>query len=261
MKFTAIIPARYASQRLPGKPLVDIAGLTMIERVYRQASQSSATDVIVATDHQAIYDEVKTFGGKVCMTREDHASGTDRLAEVVDFLGLADDDIVVNVQGDEPLIPAAVINQVAANLHNNATASVATISEKIPSVSTYLDPNSVKVVADQAGMALYFSRAPIPWNRDLIDSFGEHSQDLDTFVSTNTAVQKHIGIYAYRVSLLHEFVTWPSGQLEKIERLEQLRAMENGKKIHVEEACEAVPGGIDTEENLEEVRRWFSENE
>lgn len=256
MSFIVVIPARYASTRLPAKPLADIAGKPMIQRVYEQAKLSAAERVVVATDHPEIEQVVNDFGGEVCLTREDHASGTDRLAEVIETLGLENDALVVNVQGDEPLIPPQVINQVAHNLASNAVATVATVSEPIENASTYLDPNSVKVVKAENGIALYFSRAPIPWNRDLLANQEQNQQEIDGFLQTG-GVQKHIGIYAYRVSLLKEFITWPVSALENIEKLEQLRAMANGHQIHVEQACAAVPGGVDTKEDLQKINEYF----
>ncbi len=253
MNFSVVIPARYASQRLPGKPLLKIGDKSMIERVYLQASKSSASSVVVATDHADIEQAVLAFGGKVCRTREDHVSGTDRLAEVVDQLALEDDAIVVNVQGDEPLIPPAVIDQVATNLHRHSQASVATVAEAILVLEKYKDPNSVKVVTDNAGMALYFSRAPIPWYRDLQQPGSENDDELAHALMASKQVQKHIGIYAYRAALLRQFVTWPAASLEKIEKLEQLRVMENGHKIHVASACDPVPGGVDTQADLDRV--------
>ncbi|MFL0798588.1 MAG: 3-deoxy-manno-octulosonate cytidylyltransferase [Cellvibrionaceae bacterium] len=246
--FTVIIPARYASSRLPGKPLSDIAGKPMIQWVYEQACQSSAQRVVIATDDERILEACKFFGAEVVMTAEDHQSGTDRLQEVVETLGLPADDIVVNVQGDEPLIPPAVIDQVAENLASHDKASVSTLSETIESAETFFDPNAVKVVSDTNGIALYFSRAPIPWARD------EFTKDKSQ-LPEGLKPQRHIGIYGYRVSLLHEFVTWPAAPLETIECLEQLRVMWNGKSIHVAEACEAVPGGVDTPQDLEAVNQ------
>ncbi len=258
MKYTVIIPARYASTRLPGKPLADICGKSMVQRAYEQAKKSNADRVIVATDNVEIEKVVKGFGGDVVMTRNDHESGTDRLAEVVDKLNLADDEIVVNVQGDEPLIPPSVIEQVAKNLHTYTDASIASVSEAIKNTQQYLDANAVKVVSDTRGIALYFSRAPIPWHRDVLVSKNE--EDINSFL-LNSQVQKHIGIYAYRVNLLKYFVSWPVADIEKIEKLEQLRAMANGHKIHIEEAVEAVPVGIDTPEDLELARAYFSKQE
>ncbi len=248
MSFYVIIPARFGSTRLEGKPLRCLAEKPMIQWVYEAALKSDAKKVIVATDSEAIADTVRSFGGNVCMTSAEHPSGTDRLQETVKFLGLADDEIVVNVQGDEPLIPASVINQVATNLANHSSSSMATLSEPILKMSDCLNPNVVKVVSNKRQQALYFSRAPIPWVRD---SYASTSPVLP---SQNLA-QRHIGIYAYRVALLHEFVTWPVAALEEVEKLEQLRVLENAHAIHVEPACEAVPGGVDTEEDLERVRK------
>lgn len=249
MSFYVVIPARYASTRLPAKPLKDIGGKPMIQHVYERACESAAREVIVATDDARIEAVVKSFGARVCMTSPAHTSGTDRLQEVTQQLRLAATDIVVNVQGDEPLIPAAVINQVANNLAAMPEASVATLSEPIHSLADFRNPNIVKVVADHQGRALYFSRAPIPWPRDYFAA-GEVVDMPEAF-----PCQRHIGIYAYRVALLDRFVTWPQAPLEAIESLEQLRVMWNGELIHIAEACAAVPGGVDTEADLERVRR------
>jgi 3-deoxy-manno-octulosonate cytidylyltransferase (CMP-KDO synthetase) len=250
MSFYVVIPARFASTRLPGKPLKLIDGKPMIEWVYQAAKRSDANQVIVATDHADIAAVVRGFGGEVCLTRAEHESGTDRLQEVASILGLASDAIVVNVQGDEPLIPPRVINQVAENLRTADFASVATLSEPIRDVEDCFNPNIVKVVSDLCQRALYFSRAPIPWGRD---SFGEQQPTLPS----DDLVQRHIGIYAYRASLLHEFVRWPLAALESVEKLEQLRILANGHAIHVAPACEPVPGGVDTPEDLARVNQWL----
>lgn len=248
MSFYVVIPARYASTRLPAKPLKEIAGKPMIQHVYERACQSAAARVIIATDDERIETVAKKFANDVIMTSPDHNSGTDRLQEVVRKLGLLATDIVVNVQGDEPLIPSAVINQVANNLAQNSFASVATLSEPIHSLDDFRNPNIVKVVADQQGRALYFSRAPIPWPRD-------HFASAEvTGLPAQFPAQRHIGIYAYRVALLDRFVTWPQAQLEKIESLEQLRVLASGEFIHIEEACAQVPGGVDTEADLLRVK-------
>lgn len=244
--FTIIIPARYSSTRLPGKPLLDLAGKPMIQRVYEQAVQSDASRVVVATDDQRIEACVKGFGGEVCMTSANHESGTDRLAEVAQRIELSDDDCVVNVQGDEPLIPPSVINQVAQNLVNSGGA-MSTLSEAIDSEQVAFDPNAVKVVNDKQGFALYFSRAPIPWNRDSFSSGGG-------VLPERMVMQRHIGIYGYRVGFLRQFVQWGPCVLEQVESLEQLRAMWHGVKIHVEQAVESPPPGIDTEADLIAVR-------
>ena len=254
MSFYVVIPARFASTRLPAKPLKDIAGKPMIQHVYERACESAAKAVIIATDDARIEAAAKSFGAQVCMTSAAHNSGTDRLQEVVTQLGLLPTDIVVNVQGDEPLIPPAVINQVARNMAENSFASVATLSEPIYSLEDFRNPNIVKVVAAQNGNALYFSRAPIPWPRD---HFAQTEVDQ---LPANFPAQRHIGIYAYRVELLHRFVTWPQAQLEQIESLEQLRVLANGEAIHVQEACAPVPGGVDTEADLLRVKQLLEKN-
>lgn len=245
MPFTVVIPARYASTRLPGKPLQDIAGKTMIERVWQQACLSDAQQVIIATDHEKIRKVAKGFGATVCMTREDHESGTDRLQEVAQKMQLDEQAVIVNVQGDEPLIPPAIINQVAG-LMQDKIIQMATLYELIGDPAQVFDPNTVKLVSDSNGRALYFSRAPIPWYRD---GFGQ-SRMLPDSVS----YKRHIGIYAYRVDLLRRFVSWPPGELEQSEKLEQLRVLGQGVPIQVAEACETVPGGVDTREDLEKVQ-------
>lgn len=248
MRFYVVIPARYASTRLPAKPLKEIAGKPMIQHVYERACESETARVVIATDDERIETVAKNFGADVVMTSRDHNSGTDRLQEVVRKLGLSPTDIVVNVQGDEPLIPPEVINQVANNLGANEFASVATLSEPIHTLEDFRNPNIVKIVADQQGKALYFSRAPIPWPRD-------HFAQADvSALPTEFPAQRHIGIYAYRVALLDRFVTWPQAQLEKIESLEQLRVLANGESIHIAEACAQVPGGVDTEADLLRVK-------
>lgn len=249
--FVVVIPARYGSTRLPGKPLLEIAGKPMIQRVYEQAVQSHAKKVLIATDDQRIADLVHEFGGHCCMTRGDHVSGTDRLQEVAQQCGWPDDAIVVNVQGDEPLIPPSVINQVANNLASHPLASIATLCEPIADMDTFLDPNVVKVVRDGEEFALYFSRAPIPWPRD---AFRQSRAKLPE----NLSAQRHIGIYAYRSSFLHRFVNWPPALIEQLESLEQLRALAHGIRIHVQPACAAVPGGVDTEKDLDHVRQYFA---
>ena len=250
-EFDVIIPARFSSSRLPGKPLADIAGKPMVQRVYERACESAAQRVIVATDDMRVAQVVQGFGGEVCMTSADHASGTDRLQEVAANLELTEDRILVNVQGDEPLIPPAVINQVAANLARNRTAGVATLAEPIPTVEDFLNPNIVKVVAEESGLARYFSRAPIPWPRD---AFALEQQALPEGLQP----RRHIGIYAYRAGLLNHFVSWPMAPIEKLEALEQLRFLYHGHAIHVDDACEEVPGGVDTQQDLERMRALFA---
>ena len=242
-----VIPARYASSRLPGKPLADIAGKPMLQWVYERACASSAEQVVIATDDTRVETAARQFGARVCMTDPSHPSGTDRIEEVARTLQLADDAIVVNVQGDEPLLPPAVVDQVAANLAANTTAGIATLCETLTAAEDLFNPNVVKVVTDEQQLALYFSRAPIPWARDAF-------ADRQGAAEAQVMAQRHLGIYAYRVSLLHDFVQWPEAELEQLEALEQLRAMANGVRIHVATACEYVPPGVDTEADLEHVR-------
>lgn len=246
--FTVVIPARLASTRLPNKPLLDIAGKPMIQHVWEQARRSGAERVVVATDHDDILRACEAFGAQVLLTRVDHASGTDRLAEVAELLGLADDALVVNVQGDEPLIPPVVIDQVAGNLAAHPEAGVATLAEPIHDVDSLFNPNVVKVSTDVNGLALTFSRAPLPWARNAFA--GDRSQLPPGF-----PYRRHIGIYAYRAGFLADFVGWGPCALEETEALEQLRALWHGVRIHVADALEAPQAGVDTLEDLERVRR------
>ncbi|AWK81697.1 3-deoxy-manno-octulosonate cytidylyltransferase [Photobacterium damselae] len=248
MSFTVIIPARYQSTRLPGKPLADIGGKPMVQWVYEQACKSGADKVIVATDDQRVFDAVQAFGGEVCMTRSDHQSGTERLAEVVEKYNLADDHIVVNVQGDEPLVPDTIIRQVADNLaHKNAP--MATLAVEIDHEDEVFNPNAVKVVTDKDGYAMYFSRASIPWDRD-------HFAQQPAQIHHN--LLRHIGIYAYRAGFINTYINWQPTALEQIEALEQLRVLWYGEKIHVDVAIDAPPAGVDTPEDLEKVRALIS---
>lgn len=246
--FTVVIPARYASSRLPGKPLQEIAGKPMIQHVWQQACKSSAQRVLVATDDARIVEVCRGFGAEVLLTRAEHNSGTDRLAEVASALGLAADAIVVNVQGDEPLIPPAIIDQVAANLAAHPEAAIATLAEPIDEAAALFNPNVVKVVSDRNGLALTFSRAPLPWARD---AFAVNRERLPAAVP----YRRHIGIYAYRTQFLHDFVAWGPCWLEDTECLEQLRALWHGVRIHVADALQAPPAGVDTPDDLERVRR------
>jgi 3-deoxy-manno-octulosonate cytidylyltransferase (CMP-KDO synthetase) len=246
--FTVVIPSRFASTRLPGKPLQLIGNKPMIQLVWEQACKSSAERVVVATDDPRIIAACQGFGAEAVLTREDHNSGTDRLAEVATQLGLADDAIVVNVQGDEPLIPPSVIDQVAANLAAHGEARMATLAEPIEDIETLFNPNVVKVVSDINGLALTFSRSTLPWARD---AFAKQPDVLPEGVP----YRRHIGIYAYRAGFLHDFVSWGPCWLENTESLEQLRALWHGVRIHVADALEAPPAGVDTPEDLERVRR------
>lgn len=254
--FVVVVPARYASSRLPGKPLLDIGGEPMVVRVWRQACASAAGRVVVATDDARIAAAVEAVGGEALMTRDDHPSGTDRLAEVSTALGLASDAIVVNVQGDEPLLPPALIDQVAARLADDAEASIATLAEPIDDPDMLFNPNVVKVVRDTHGRALYFSRAPIPWNREMWNKETTSAPMGDNWPTGGNWL-RHIGLYAYRAGFLSAYQEWQPTALEQLEQLEQLRALHHGHRIQVVLACAAHPGGVDTIEDLSRVRQWL----
>ncbi|MFI0471461.1 3-deoxy-manno-octulosonate cytidylyltransferase [Halomonas sp. HMF6819] len=251
--FIVVIPARFGSSRLPGKPLLDIAGEPMVAHVWRRANQSQARRVVVATDDERIREALLPLGAEVVMTRSDHPSGTDRLAEVAERLGLDDDTLVVNVQGDEPLIPPALIDQVAERLADDPQASIATLAEPILEVETLFNPNVVKVTRSHAGRALYFSRAPMPWDRE---QFAQKPSLLST-----DAWLRHIGIYAYRASFLSDYQHMAPSQLEQLEQLEQLRALQHGHIIQVALACAQNPTGVDTFEDLARVRLLIEQTE
>lgn len=241
-----VIPARYASARLPGKPLRDVCGKPLIVRVIECARASAARSVTVATDDEAIRDAVRSVGVDVCMTAPDLPSGTDRVAVAAEQLGLAAGDIVVNLQGDEPRTPAAVLDQVAECLDRHLDASLATVATPIVHRHDFHNPVIVKVVTDAEGYALYFSRAPIPWPRD------DHSPGPAPAPS-----RRHVGIYAYRVSFLSRYRELPRCELEEIERLEQLRALHGGHRIAVCDACEEPGPGVDTINDLEDTIHYF----
>ena len=252
--FTVIIPARYASTRLPGKPLAIIGDKPMIQHVYERACQSCAKQVVVATDDQRIANAVNRFGGQSLMTATTHDSGTNRLQEAASLIGLDEKQIVVNVQGDEPCISPKVIDQVAVNLQQHDRFAAATLCEAVTSEADLINPNVVKVVMDMDGRALYFSRAAIPFVRD--NTPVRDSAPAKAQTQTNAIpAYRHIGIYAYRVDLLNRFVGWPMAALEKLECLEQLRILYQGEAIHVAQAVTAVPGGVDTEEDLARIRQ------
>ncbi len=242
--FRIVIPARHASTRLPGKPLLDIVGKPMIQHVIERALASRAVEVVVATDDQRIVDACSGLGATAMLTAETHRSGTDRLAEVVERLGWRDDSIVVNLQGDEPCLPATLIDQVAANLARLGNVGMATLAVPIHDSRMLFDPHVVKVVTDAAGFALYFSRAPIPWQRDTF----LHDQPPE--LPASACCLRHIGLYAYRVALLRCFVSWTPAPLELAESLEQLRVLWHGERIHVGIATEEPGHGVDTADDL-----------
>lgn len=245
MTFRVVIPARYASTRLPGKPLRLLAGKPMIQHVYERALASGAAGVVIATDDERIRDVARAFGAPVCMTAQSHRSGTDRIAEVAKRENFADEEIIVNLQGDEPLVPEALIRQVAENLDAHPAASIATLCVRLSVAEELFDPNVVKVVTDVQGYALYFSRAPIPWDRE---RFGKEVE-----VSALYGYWRHIGMYAYRAGFLKDYLQWPPCRLEQVESLEQLRALWHGHRIHVAEAAAESVAGVDTEEDIARV--------
>lgn len=242
-----VIPARYDSTRLPGKPLCDVAGKTLLQRVYELAQAAGAARAIIATDDERIVSAAHAFGAETYMTSAAHRSGTERIAEVAHGLGLAENELVVNLQGDEPLIPKGLAGQVAAMLRAHPEAVMATAMYPIAEETALRDPNCVKVVCDQRGYALYFSRAPIPWGARLaVDAVGGRAY-------------RHIGIYAYRAGFLQRYVTWTPCALEEIERLEQLRVLWYGERIVACESAEPPGPGVDTAADLERVRQIFAE--
>lgn len=247
MSFTVVIPARYESTRLPGKPLLEIAGKPMIQHVVEKVQQSNASAIYVATDDERIKIVCESFGVNVYMTASEHQSGTDRIEEVVRLLNLEDDEIVINVQADEPMIPHAVINQLAENMAANSVAGICTLYETIKTIEQFKDPNVVKLVTDQHSMAMYFSRSPIPFPRESFERLDISSAPL----------KRHVGIYAYRVKVLHQYANWAVTVTESAEKLEQLRALYNGVKIHVAHCCEDIPAGVDTENDLQTIREIF----
>lgn len=248
MTFTVVIPSRYASSRLPGKPLLDIGGKPMLQHVYERAVASGAKRVLIATDDDRVRQAGQGFGAQVEMTDAAHRSGTERIAEVVERLGLDPDSIVVNVQGDEPLLPPTLVTQTAETLAGDGNAQMATLCELLDDSTALFDPGVVKVVMDDAGYALFFSRAPIPWHRD---AFASAANSLPT---DGTLYYRHIGIYAYRVGYLKRYVSRVPGELEQAESLEQLRALAAGDRIRVAQAREKPGPGVDTPEDLAMVR-------
>jgi 3-deoxy-manno-octulosonate cytidylyltransferase (CMP-KDO synthetase) len=245
-----IIPARYASTRLPGKPLADVGGKSLVQRVYEQAQASGASSVVIATDDERIRAAAESFGATVCLTRTDHRSGTDRLAEVIEKRAIGEREIVINLQGDEPLMPPGLIRQVAEALESHPDAAMSTACHAIHERAEFLNPNVVKVVFDLAGYASYFSRAPIPWPRE--NMAGEAEDPINAY--------RHIGLYGYRAGFVRRYATWPVCAIEQTEQLEQLRALWHGERIAVCVANELPGPGVDTPEDLERVRKIFKKH-
>ncbi len=250
MGFCVLIPARLASTRLPGKPLADISGIPMVVRVARRAIESAAERVVVAADSSSIIQACRAYGVEAVLTRSDHPTGSDRLAEACELLRLADDEIVVNVQGDEPLIDPGLIDSVAALLELRSEASISTAAHAITDPADFASPNVVKVVVDAQGLAMYFSRAPIPWWRDGFEP--------GTAVLPPAPALRHVGIYAYRARFVRAFPHLTPAAIEVAEALEQLRAMWHGHRIAVHVAARAPGPGVDTPQDLERVRALFA---
>jgi len=244
-----VIPARYASERLPGKVLLELGGQSMLQHVWQRATESAARSVVIATDDTRIMAMAESFGAQVIMTRTDHLSGSDRIAECADLLGWADDNLVVNLQGDEPLMPPACLDQVAALLERRMDCEVASLYWPITEAREVKNPNAVKVVTDAENRALYFSRAPIPYAR----AFAE----IDQALAAGLVWKRHLGLYAYRLTALRRYTSCTSTPLENAERLEQLRIMEQGGRIAMARACKFIPAGIDTQDDLERVRDYI----
>jgi len=245
-EFSIVIPARMASQRLPGKPLFDIAGLPLLQHVYLQARKAQATRLVIATDHQAIFDAASAFGAEVIMTSGRHQSGSDRIAECADQLGWGDDHLIVNLQGDEPLMPPACLDQVATLLAEDPAADVASLYWPLDSSDEVANPNVVKLVLDARDYALYFSRAVIPFPRN--------EPDISAALATGLCWNRHIGLYAYRAGALRAFAAMTPTPLEDVEKLEQLRFLESGYRIRMAQASAPIPAGVDSPEDLQRVR-------
>lgn len=244
--YNIVIPARMASQRLPGKPLLDIAGRPLIEHVFRQATRSSARLTVIATDDRQIFEAARNFGADVIMTAPDHTSGSDRIAECAEQLGWGDDQVIVNLQGDEPLMPPACLDQVAALLDSDPAADVASLYWPLASSEEIANPNVVKVVVGEGGDALYFSRSVVPFPRS--------SGGLDAALHAGFSWKRHVGLYAYRAQALRKFSAAQPTPLELAEKLEQLRFLETGKKIRMAQSCCLIPAGVDTGGDLERIR-------
>jgi len=251
LNFKVVIPARFGSSRLPGKPLLPIAGKPMIVHVCERALEANANQVVVATDDERILKTVTDLGLQAVMTRADHQSGTERIAEVASIYGWQEDDVIVNLQGDEPLIPSAYIRDVALALAFQQKAGIATLAAKITDAEEIFNPNAVKVVLDKNGYAMYFSRAPIPWERDTFQaSTGQPSNRMSHL--------RHIGMYAYRVGFLQRYCSWQPSILESIEALEQLRILWHGESILVNVVPKTPPAGVDTQADLDRVAQLLT---
>ena len=250
-EFNIVIPVRMASQRLPGKPLLDIAGRSLIEHVYRSACCASVKEVIIATDDKQIVEVARKFGADVILTSQGHQSGSDRITECADQLGWSDEQLIVNLQGDEPLMPASCLDQVAALLDGDPAADVASLYWPLDSKEEITNPDVVKVVTAKNGHALYFSRSVVPFPRN----WGK----LEAALHSGIIWRRHVGLYAYRAGALRAFTAMQTTPLESAENLEQLRFLESGRKIRMAQACQFIPAGVDTQNDLERVRILIEE--
>jgi 3-deoxy-manno-octulosonate cytidylyltransferase (CMP-KDO synthetase) len=250
MDFRVVIPARYDSVRLPGKALLDIAGKPMIQHVYERAVDSGADSVVIATDDHRIAEAAEQFNAPVCMTGEEHKTGTDRVAEACSALEYDNDEIVVCLQCDEPMIPPNAIKQLAEDLHEHDNVKIATVCEPIESAEELFNPNVVKVVMNHRNYAIYFSRAPIPWQRGVFDN-------KQSDIELGPGYFRHVGLYAYRVGFLNDYIDWSDAPIENVERLEQLRILWHGGRIHMFVSKHRMPIGVDTQIDLERVRHSF----
>lgn len=248
--FHIVIPARYASQRFPQKLMADLGGKPVLQWVYELSLKAGAQSVTVATDHDIIYQAALEFGASAIMTRDNHENGTERLAEVADKAGWKEDEIIVNVQGDEPFLPVALIHSCVAALYRDKEAEMATVACAIDEAADFFNPNVVKVVCDEMQRALYFSRAPVPWNRDGFASVGSK----EGYLPVDFPALRHIGLYVYRARLLAKYADLPMSPLERWEKLEQLRFLHQGIKVQVALADDLPSHGVDTKEDLEKLR-------
>ena len=250
--YSIVIPARYASERLPGKVLLDLGGKSVLQRAWERARASAAKTVVIATDDERVMDAASGFGAQAVMTRTDHASGSDRIAECATALGWSDEQLVVNLQGDEPMMPPACLDQVAALLVDSPDCEVASLYWPIDDADEVHNPNAVKVLTAREGQALYFSRAPIPYARAF--------NDVDQALQSGVQWKRHLGLYAYRLGALKRYTRLEPSPLEQVERLEQLRILENGGQIAMAQACEFIPPGIDTADDLERARHLIDKS-
>jgi len=254
MTFTVIIPVCYHSSQIPGKPLVELGGKPMIQHVYERARESGADDIIIAADDERIKETAESFGAEVCMTSAHHASGTERISEVANIMEFEDDEIIINVQGNEPLVPPSVIHHVATDITGHDVIKMCTVVKPITDSKQLFDPNIVKVAINRRGFVLYFGRAPIPWER-------EHFSDLSQAVKPVGEHYAHVGIYGFRAGFLREYIAWEPCEMEKLEGLEQLRVLWHGGRVHALVTQDVIPPGVRTQADVDYMRKHHFNNE